>query len=232
MDKETEIEKNCTDLIWKVSITKQELAELPAARYEGDIHVIDTIEAADKAVEILKNEREIGFDTETRPSFKRGQSHNVALLQLSSHTQCFLFRLNKIGLPESVKRLLENKDILKIGVSIHDDFINLNKKYSLNPATFIDLQSFVKDYNIADNSLSRIYAILFSHRISKGQRLTNWEAPLLTNHQQEYASLDALACLHIYDYLKTGNFDYFKSKYYRAFPTEPLSKPQTSLDNE
>lgn len=203
--------------IWKTSITKAELAELPAATYEGRITLVDNADEAEEAARILTEAKVIGFDTETKPSFRRGEHNTVALLQLSTIEQAFLFRLNHIGLPKCVSDILENESILKIGVSIHDDFMNLHKKYQLTPKGFVDLQNFVKDYGIADNSLSRIYGILFNKRISKGQRLTNWEAPALTTHQQEYAALDALACLHIYYFLKAGKFDYHTSQYYREF---------------
>lgn len=198
-----------------ITISKQELAELPMAAYAGNIVVVDTKEDADTAVASLRNESIIGFDTETKPSFKRGQMNHVSLLQLSSHNTCWLFRLNHIGMPESVKELLEDKNIIKIGLSIHDDFHNLRKICDLSPAGFVDLQSYVKNFNIADNSLARIYGILFGKRISKGQRLTNWEAQELTPSQQAYASLDALACIHIYDYLNNGNFDPAASIYLR-----------------
>lgn len=203
--------------IWKTSITKAELADLPAETIDADITVIDSEEGVGKAVEILSEARLIGFDTETKPSFRRGERHMVSLLQLSTLTQSFLFRLNKIGLPAPVCKLLEDENIVKIGLSIHDDFLNLHKKFKLEPKGFIDLQQYVKEFNIADNSLSRIYGILFDKRISKGQRLSNWEAPVLTRHQQEYAALDAVACLNIYNYLREKGFDYKQSKYYREF---------------
>lgn len=203
--------------IWKTSITKSELSQLPAESYHGNIIVIDRAEAAVEACEILRREKILGFDTETRPTFKSGQHHNVALLQLSTHTECFLFRINIIGMPKCVLDILEDEHILKIGVSIHDDFLNLHKCYRLEPKGFIDLQAYVKSYNIADNSLSRIYGILFDKRISKGQRLSNWETQVLTQYQQEYAALDALACITIYEYLNKDGFDYRTSKYYREF---------------
>lgn len=196
-----------------LSISKADLAKLPAAEYSGDIFLVDAPEKVEAAVDILKRADVIGFDTETRPSFKRGQSFQVALLQLATRSQCFLFRLNLIGLPDSVKLILEDENILKIGVSLHDDFHNLNKIFSLNPAGFIDLQPFVKDYGIADNSLSRIYGIIFGHRISKSQRLTNWEASKLTPAQQSYASLDAKSCITIYEHLKAGLFNPYESQY-------------------
>lgn len=212
--------------VWKTSITKTELAALPAENYVGKITVIDKAEDADAAAAVLAAADMIGFDTETKPSFRRGERHTVALLQLSTLSECFLFRLNRIGLPDSVCALLEDENKLKIGVSIHDDFLNLHKKFRLEPKGFIDLQTYVKEFNIADNSLSRIYGILFDKRISKGQRLSNWEAPVLTQHQQEYAALDALACLTIYNYLRSAGFDYTKSKYYREFddPTAPQAQ--------
>lgn len=214
-----------------VSISKTELAELPIATFKGKIVVIDKPEEVDSAVAELNKESEIGFDTETKPSFKRGQSNLVSLLQLSTHDTCYLFRLNRIGAPDSLKALMENPDILKIGVSIHDDFHNLRKLGELEPGGFIDLQSYVKKYYILDNSLARIYGILFGERISKGQRLTNWEAPTLTPHQQSYAALDAYACIKIYDYLNVFGFDAKSSPYYRLLsdirPPQPQAQTQT-----
>lgn len=217
--------------IWKTSITKAELSNLPAETFTGTIHLIDTPEAAEAAAYALSQEKIIGFDTETRPSFRRGEHYAVSLLQLSSLNDTYLFRLKHTGMPACVTSILENAEILKIGVSIHDDFLNLHKKFELAPQGFVDLQNFVKEFNIADNSLSRIYGILFDKRISKGQRLSNWEAPMLTQHQQEYAALDALACLTIYNHLRTNGFDYRASKYYREFdnPCSIISKSNEAI---
>ena len=217
--------------IWKTSITKAELAELPAETLEGNITVIDCEEGVEQAVRTLSEAGIIGFDTETKPSFRKGERHTVSLLQLSTLTESFLFRLNRIGLPSSVTRLLEDESVVKIGLSIHDDFINLRKKFELDPKGFIDLQAFVKKFNIADNSLSRIYGILFDKRISKGQRLSNWEASTLSPHQQEYAALDAVACLNIYNYLCEHGFDYKQSKYYREFDDPTIQQAQRQEKN-
>lgn len=203
--------------VWKTSITKQELAELPAETYEGRITVIEDEETANAAVDTLRRSGIIGFDTETKPSFRRGEQHYVALLQLSTREESFLFRIHTLGLPQSVIDLFEDSSVIKVGLSIHDDFNSLHKKFEFEPKSFIDLQTYVKDYGIADNSLSRIYGILFDKRISKGQRLSNWEAPELTPHQKEYAALDALACITIYDHLSGNGFNYLNSKYYRQF---------------
>lgn len=210
-------EEKSTVKVWKTSITKGELANLPAETFTGKITVINDEESAEAAARVLGASGLLGFDTETKPSFKRGERHLVALLQLSTAEESFLFRLNNIGLPKSIAEILEDENITKIGLSIHDDFLSLKKRFDIEPKGFVDLQQFVKDFNIADNSLSRIYGILFGKRISKGQRLTNWEASKLTQNQQEYAALDALACLNIYNHLQTTGFDYKKSQYYREF---------------
>ncbi len=199
-----------------LSIDKHALAELPAAKFDGKITIVDSAEQVDEAIGCLRESDIIGFDTETRPTFRKGALNEVALMQLSSRETCFLIRLNIIGLPRPVIDLLEDDRCTKVGVSIHDDFHNLHRLAAFEPKGFIDLQHFVKDFGIADNSLSRIYAILFGQRISKGQRLTNWEAETLTPAQQAYASLDATACIRIYDKLSSGSFDPAQSEFIKV----------------
>ena len=210
--------RNCET---KVTISKQQLAELPAAQFKGEIKVIDKADDISEAVAELYKSDIIGFDTETRPTFKKGQSNNVSLLQLSTRKKCFLFRLNRIGLDSKLIELLQDPSQLKIGLSIHDDFHNLNKLSHLEPKGFIDLQSYVKQYRIADNSLTKIYAVIFGKRISKGQRLTNWEADTLTPPQKSYAALDALACVDIYDFISSGKFNPDDSPYLVEILPEP-----------
>lgn len=203
-----------------VTISKTALATLPVASYCGPIVIVDTMEKLYKVVDDIRKSKIIGFDTETRPSFRKGQMFNMSLIQLCTPHCCYLFRTNKIGYPKELMDILEDPDLLKIGLSIHDDFHNMQKVAEIEPRGFVDLQSFVKDYKIADNSLSRIYGILFGERISKGQRLTNWEAEELTDSQQHYAALDAYSCIRIYNYLSEGNFDPKKSQYL-TLPPEP-----------
>jgi ribonuclease D len=184
-----------------LTITKQELAELEKVNFEGEIYIIDHPAEVDNAVAYLSTKSSLGFDTETKPAFKRGQVNNVALLQLATEDECFLFRLNKIGYPESLEKLLCNESVKKIGLSLRDDFAALRKRTGKKPQNFIDLQLFVDKFGIEDNSLQKIYAIIFGKKISKSQRLSNWEAAELTPAQQSYAAIDAWACLKIYNYL-------------------------------
>lgn len=180
------------------TLTKEELAAMPAETYTGRIELVQTMPAAQKAMRFLMDCSLVGFDTETRPSFRKGQLHNVALMQLSTDNICFLIRLNRLGLFDELREFLETDKITKIGLSTKDDFGVLNRLGHVEPKGFIELQSLVKQYGIGEASLSKIYGVLYGKRISKGQRLTNWEATELTAAQQRYAALDARACLKIY----------------------------------
>jgi ribonuclease D len=184
--------------IYKSTISKEEVANLPLADFDGTIHVIQALEEAEKAVAFLKTQAVIGFDTETKPSFKKGVINEVALIQFSTDNTCFLFRVNQIGIPKSLSDLLEDAAVKKIGLSLRDDFHALNRMKKIRQANFVDLQDYVKKFKIEENSLAKIYAILFEKKISKSQRLSNWEANFLTEKQKKYAALDAWATRKIY----------------------------------
>ena len=198
-----------------VSIEKQAVNQMPLVNFPGLIHIIDAVPQVQGAVNALRTADTIGFDTETRPCFKRGERHNVALLQLSTLSDAYLFRVNKIGIPQPLKDLLEDNGCIKIGLSTSDDFHQLTRVSDINPHGFIEIQQLVKQYHITDMGLQKIYAILFSQKISKGQQLTNWEAPQLSIAQQRYAAIDAWACLRIYNHLQAGNFIPEQSPYWR-----------------
>lgn len=183
---------------------------MPKAVFPGRIFVIQTEAEADKAVKYLSSQPVIGIDSETRPSFTKGQSHKVALLQLSSDDCCFLFRLNHTGLTNSLIDLLENPNVIKVGLSLRDDFMMLRKREAFKQCSCIELQEYVQSFGIQDKSLQKIYGILFKEKISKSQRLSNWEADVLTEAQKQYAATDAWSCLKIYNLLEnlkqTGNY--------------------------
>lgn len=184
-----------------LEISKEELNELPIETFDGEIIVIDRVEDVAKAVAYLKQFKVIGFDTETKPVFRKNVTNKVALMQLSTLDKCFLFRLNLIQYPDDLDDLICSKDVMKIGLSLRDDFSALRKRSDCPPLNFIDLQTFVKNYDIKDMSLQKIHAILFKKKISKNQRLSNWEAHTLKESQKRYAAIDAWACLKIYNHL-------------------------------
>lgn len=184
------------------TISKAEVRLLPVAAFEGRIIIIQTDADAEKAVDYLMAQKMVGVDTETRPSFVSGKSYKVSLLQVSTDDTCFLFRLNYIGFPASIQRFFEDANVMKIGLSLKDDFGALHKRSDFEPCGFLELQHYVRKFGIEELSLQKIYAILFERRISKNQRLSNWEAEVLNDKQKLYAATDAWACLAIYRYME------------------------------
>lgn len=199
----------------KNTITKAEIAAMPKVQFPGRVFVIYTETEANKAIEFLKSQSIVGVDTETRPSFKKGTSHKVALLQISTTDTCFLFRLNQIGMPEALQEFLMS-DVLKIGLSLKDDFMMLRRRKDVHAeeGNWIELQDYVSRFGIEDRSLQKIFANLFGQKISKSQRLSNWEAETLSESQIKYAATDAWACVEIYNCLeemeRTGAYELIK----------------------
>lgn len=190
---------------------KTKIGTLPKVTFEGRIIVVLTERESEKAVRYLLAQPILGVDTETRPSFKKGHLHKVALLQVSSHDICFLFRLNQLGMSPSVKRLLEDETVPKIGLSLRDDLHSLHFLGDFNTGHFIDLQDHVKEIGVEDMSLQKLYANFFGQRISKRERLTNWEADILSDKQKMYAATDAWTCIMLYEELlrleQTGDYE-------------------------
>jgi len=192
------------------SIEKAEINQMPRVTFSGDIRIADTPQAVEHAVAHLQSFPILGIDSETRPSFKKGEYHKVSLLQISTDDICYLFRLHLTGLTLPLIHLLESPEIIKVGLSLKDDFLMLQGRAPFTPRGYVELQEYVAPFGIEDKSLQKVYAILFGQKISKSQRLSNWEAPTLTQPQQEYAAIDAWACLKIYEKLEmlkqTGDF--------------------------
>jgi ribonuclease D len=185
-------------------ISAELMATLPILCYpDKRIVIVDTPEKLAEAVNELQKEELLGFDTETKPSFKKGVIHKVALLQLATQDSCFLFRLHVTGLPDSLMNILSNPNSKKIGIALRDDFSGLRKWNNTKPQGFVDIQQEIHKLGILELSLQKIYAILFARRISKNQRLSNWESDELSEAQQHYAAIDAWACLDIYNEIKT-----------------------------
>ena len=180
------------------SISNEDVTALPAVQYEGEIVVVDTPQTLSEACDHLAHQSIIGFDTETRPSFTAGVVNKVALLQLYGGGKCFLIRLNKVQMSKSLTDILHNPNILKIGAAVKNDILGLNKLRHFTAGGFVDLQDIVEKYNIKDKSLRKISGIVLGRKVSKAQRLSNWEAKLLTPQQQIYAATDAWVCVEIY----------------------------------
>lgn len=187
--------------MFKKSITKEELSELPLKWFEGEIVIVDSPKNIELAIDELKGQPIIGFDTETKPAFKKGVNNKVALLQLSTKNRAFLFRINRIGLPKGIAAILADKNIVKPGVAIRDDIKGLQEIMKFKPGGFVELQDRAKEMELENFSLKKLAGITCGFRISKGQQLSNWEADTLTEAQQRYAATDAWASLEIFENL-------------------------------
>jgi len=189
---------------FKESITNEELNLLPLGAFEGEIVVVDSAESMAAACDYLEKCALLGFDTETRPSFAKGKINKMSLIQLASGSKAFLLRMNKTSLPERMLAILENENVTKVGASIRDDIKGIQKQFPFTPGGFTDIQSIVHEFGISDISVRKLSAIVLGIRISKAQRLSNWEAHSLTPAQQAYAATDAWACRQIYEKLKNS----------------------------
>ena len=182
-------------------ISNEQTALLPAIEFRGEIRIVEDERDIAAACKYLAEQPVIGFDTETRPSFRPGVTFRVSLLQLSSPEVCYLFRLNRIPLDKAILQLFENKRLLKVGADVAGDLRSLRQIRHFRDAGFIDLQAIAPEWGIAEKSLRKLSAIVLGQRVSKAQRLSNWEAATLTDKQQLYAATDAWVCIRIYEQL-------------------------------
>jgi len=192
--------------MFRISISPEEIAALELASFPGEIVVVDSLnEDFYAAVRYLRRQKILGFDTETRPTFTPEQhSSGTALLQLSSSSRAYLFRLKKIGLPRQLASILANPSTIKVGAATCDDVRGLQKLTFFNANAFVDLQSMVWEYGIRDKSVKKMTAIILGVKISKAQQLSNWEAEHLSESQQRYAATDAWVCREMYLRLKSA----------------------------
>lgn len=179
------------------TISNEDVAQLEPVRFDGEIVVVDTVRDLLRACEVLSAQKIIGFDTETRPSFTSGMVNKVALLQLSTDDVCFLIRLNKVPLDKALIAILQNENIAKVGAAVQNDIAALNALRHFKARGFIDLQNEVGRFGIEDRSLRKLSGIIIGKKVSKAQRLSNWEAQTLTPQQQQYAATDAWVCIEL-----------------------------------
>lgn len=188
-------------MVFQATISNEQTAALNSAHFDGEIIVVERDEQIQDVCRDLAAQKIIGFDTETRPSFKAGVTNKVALLQLSTHERCYLIRLCRTRLHNSILKILSNPNILKIGADVAGDIRSLHAMRHFNERGFIDLQHIACRWGIEEKSLRKLSAIVLGQRVSKAQRLSNWEAGNLTPQQQMYAATDAWVCISIYEKL-------------------------------
>jgi ribonuclease D len=190
---------NGSDL--KTNISHDELNLLPLNAYSGKVQVITDAKYFGKVATEIKKHKVVGFDTETRPSFKKGQSYKLALLQLAVPGKVFLIRTHYTGLSEEITSIFEDDRIVKAGVAIRDDIKALKTIRDFQPAGFVELANLAKEVGLQVESVKKLAALILGFRISKSAQTSNWEAPTLTEKQIEYAATDAWVCLELYEKL-------------------------------
>jgi len=183
---------------YQENITVEELAGCELSWFKGEIVLVDNLKTFYEVFPRLLGSDLLGFDTETKPNFKKGRKNAVSLIQLSTGDLACLFRINKIGFPDELIKLLSDPSVIKAGVAVHDDIRFLKGVKKFTPEGFIDLQHLVKDHGIVSSGLKKLTAIVLGFRISKRQQVTDWEAAQLTEAQLIYAATDAWVCHQIY----------------------------------
>jgi ribonuclease D len=187
------------------TITAEDLEKCELSWFKGEIVLVEDMNSFYETFPRLLKSEILGFDTETRPSFKKGRKNKVSLIQLANEELACLIRINRVGIPSELAELLANEDVIKAGVAVHDDITFLKRVKGFNPSGFVDLQKFVRDYGIQVSGLKKLSAIVLGFKISKKQQVTDWEAEQLTDAQKVYAATDAWVCYQIYKKLLNGN---------------------------
>lgn len=213
-------------MAFRSTIDNDTVAALPVARFEGSIVIVDKPEQVEAACDDLKRHTIIGFDTETRPSFRAGVSYKVGLLQLSTPDTCYLIRLSHIRLDNRILKILGSRQILKVGADVSGDIRALHALRNFNADGFVDLQVEASRWGIEEKSLRKLSAIVLNKRVSKAQRLSNWEAESLTPQQQEYAATDAWICPEILKELQRVEPKAEPYTIISVMPTPSTSQPQ------
>jgi ribonuclease D len=186
----------------KITISPDEINNLPLRSFQGKTSVISEADKLPKIIKEIEKHEVVGFDTETRPSFKKGQVYQVSLLQLAIPGKAYLIRINHTGVTEEIAQLFENGKVIKAGVGIRDDIKALQKHRKFEPNNCFDLSTLAKQAGLQVESVKKLAALLLGFRISKSAQTSNWESPTFTQKQIEYAATDAWVCLELYNKLK------------------------------
>lgn len=179
-------------------MTKEEINNCPIRKWNGPVHVIRSSERMIEAVELLSREAILGFDTETRPAFKKGQKYLPSLLQLAGENSVYLFQLKHLGLQEPLIKILADPAVIKAGVSLAHDLRELKKLTPFTQAGFVGLGKMSKEKGIQNHGLRGLAAVILGLRISKSAQTTNWAKDELTQSQIRYAATDAWVGRELY----------------------------------
>ncbi len=189
-------------------LSKEYINSLPVIRFDGEVEVVNLSEQEEEVIRQLRNETFVGFDTESRPAFKKGTSYPISLVQLATQNRAYLFQLEKTGFSDALADFLADNTIKKIGIGVKNDIEKLQELKRFTPAGFIDLSQIAKEKGIIQIGARGLTARYIGRRLVKTAQKTNWAHPHLTRKQQIYAACDAWICLQIYPHLMADPTDY------------------------
>ena len=189
-------------MMFPLAITKDEVMERPLGSYEGKVVIASDQTSIDKAMAEVSQHTVVGFDTEAKPTFKKGQHRNVSLIQVAIPEKVFLLRTIKDGMTDSVKSFLESSQVLKVGIGLLDDYNLLNRLRPFKKDGFEDLNDTLEDLGAQNIGARNLAAMILDIRISKSAQTSNWESEVLSEKQIRYAATDAWICLEIYNKLQ------------------------------
>lgn len=182
----------------QIYLTRDQINQLPLHRYDGVVRLIGSDEDLAQTIPSLSKEKLFGFDTETRPTFKKGKSYLPSLLQLAGQKAVYIFQLRNLTFPNALIDILSNPKIKKAGVALDFDIKELQKISPFTPASFVELGKLASECGIGNKGLRGLAACVLGFRISKGVKTSNWERNDLTKAQIRYAATDAWVSREIY----------------------------------
>jgi ribonuclease D len=180
------------------AVSRDDVNQLPVRRYEGVVHLVTGPRELDDAMADIRAERVIGFDTETRPVFRAGESHPPALAQIGTARAVYLLQLQRMDFTAPLAELLASRTVVKAGVALADDLRQLKLVFPFNEASVLDLGSVARRHGLKQTGLRNLAALFLGFRIPKGTKTSNWAAARLSPQQITYAATDAWACRELY----------------------------------
>ncbi|HVV53487.1 MAG TPA: 3'-5' exonuclease [Polyangia bacterium] len=180
------------------AITREQLLALPIGRYEGEVTLVATPGQLDQAREELRAERIVGLDTETRPTFRKGESHLPCLLQAATARRVLVFQLPRLDCSAAAAALLGDPAVVKAGIGLTYDLGQLKRLFPFEATAVLDLGEVAKRHGLLQSGVRNLAGLFLGFRIPKGAQTSNWAAPRLSEQQLRYAATDAWACRELY----------------------------------
>jgi len=179
-------------------ISREEMSELPIRRYEGPVRLVAALPDLERAMEDICQESVVGFDTETRPAFRPGESYLPSLVQFATAGAVYLLQVQQQDYSAAMREIFSSDKIIKAGVSVAGDLLNLKKLFEFEDRAVVDLGKVAKRHGLKQTGVRNLAGIFLGTRIPKGAKTTNWAARRLTQQQISYAATDAWACRELY----------------------------------